>query len=104
MRARLADAATFLMVVLPHSFLLYGTSACHLCDEAKALFLAVVPAEIALLQEVDISASDALVELYGVRIPVLSGLTASGEQRELGWPFDEVQLGEFVDAVIDAVV
>lgn len=89
-------------MAVPRSFTLHGTGACHLCEEAKALFLAVVPAEIALLREVDISASDELLALYGLRIPVLSGLTAAGEQRELGWPFDAVALGEFVDAVIDA--
>jgi hypothetical protein len=91
------------MAVLPRSFSLYGTSACHLCDEAKALFLAVVPPEVALLREVDISTSDALMALYGLNIPVLSGTTSSGEKRELFWPFDATGLGEFIDAVIDAV-
>jgi hypothetical protein len=85
------------------SFTLYGTSACHLCDAAKALFLGVVPTDIALLQEADISASDALMARYGLRIPVLLGVTAKGETRELGWPFTAVDVGEFVDAVMEAV-
>jgi hypothetical protein len=91
------------MAHFPLTFVLYGTNACHLCEVARALFLAVVPVEIAALREVDVSVSAALMERYGVRIPVLLGVTSSGEERELGWPFDAVGVGEFVDAVIDAV-
>jgi hypothetical protein len=72
-----------------------------LCEEAKALFWAVVPAEVALLREVDISESDELMAFYGLSIPVIFGVTAAGDRRELGWPFDDVGVGEFVDSVID---
>lgn len=88
---------------MPYSFILYSTSACHLCEQAAEIFHDVVPPHIGVLNEVDISTSDDLMERYGVRIPVLKALTPSGEHRELGWPFDVVDLGEFVDAVIDGV-
>jgi hypothetical protein len=84
----------------PHVFTLYGTSACHLCEQARALFLTIVPAELARLHEVDISDSDDLLARYGQRIPVLSGLGPSGEKYELGWPFDAVAVGEFVDVLL----
>jgi hypothetical protein len=59
---------------------LYTTEGCHLCEHAEAIL-----DELALpFTAVDIADSDALMERYGVRIPVLA--TASG--RELGWPFD----------------
>lgn len=89
------------MPSLPKSFILYGTSACHLCEQAKAIFVDVVPPHIGVLEEIDISTSDALMERYGVRIPVLA-ISVREEQRELNWPFDAVALGEFVDAAIDA--
>ncbi|HWK54552.1 MAG TPA: glutaredoxin family protein [Hyphomicrobiales bacterium] len=83
-------------------FTLYGTSACHLCEQAEALFGEVVPAAVAQLELVDVSATEALMECYGLRIPVLAGSTANA-RRELSWPFDAVALGEFVDAVLDDI-
>jgi hypothetical protein len=88
-------------MTVPHAFTLYSTSACHLCEEAVALFQVVVPADVATLTSVDVSESDDLMDRYGVRIPVVAANTPQGERRELGWPFDIVQLGEFVDAVIE---
>ena len=39
------------------------------------------------LRLVDIADSDALMERYGTRIPVLANAALLGE--EIGWPFDE---------------
>ena len=36
------------------------------------------------LEEVDISADEHLVELYGIRIPVVKNLA---NEKEIGWPF-----------------
>lgn len=72
--------------------ILYSTSACHLCDQAKVL-IAEVLAPDDRLREVDISDSEVLVERYGIRIPVLQR-EDSGE--ELGWPFDEQRLLHFL--------
>jgi len=67
---------------------LYGTTACHLCDQAKAL---LVEADIPHLW-IDVAGDETLMERYGVRIPVLYS-HASG--RELGWPFDQASLSDF---------
>ena len=72
----------------------YTTAGCHLCEQALAMCHYVFQAEplwqkkFSLL-EVEIVNSDALVEQYGIRIPVLE---CSG--KELGWPFE---LGELSD-------
>ena len=71
---------------------LYGTSACHLCEVAEAL-LAQVLAGFAETQRpqielVDIADSDALIERYGTRIPVLR---READGVELAWPFDALQ-------------
>jgi hypothetical protein len=44
--------------------------------------------------EVEISDDDALMERYGIRIPVLRVADA-----ELGWPFDAARLEQFLDQV-----
>lgn len=76
------------------TLILYGTEACHLCEQAEEL---LVGARHALggawtYEKVDISESDALFERYGWLIPVL----ASPEGEELRWPFDPPALAEFL--------
>lgn len=60
---------------------LFGKESCHLCDEAEAMLriLGITP------EYVDIEADVALLEGYGLRIPVLKRLDNGAE---LGWPFD----------------
>ena len=74
-------------------FILYGTSACHLCELAETMIAArgQMGAQFEL-EKVDISASDALFERYGLVIPVL--LHPDG--RELCWPFSAEQLDQFL--------
>lgn len=77
------------------SVTLYGTSACHLCEQAEALLLetlAIRPQWHYL--KVDISESDQLFERYGLLIPVL----ALADGRELRWPFSAGALVAFLDA------
>ena len=68
--------------------MLYGTAGCHLCEQASALL------RQAGLQatEADVATDDALLERYGVRIPVL--VRADG--AELDWPFDAATLARFL--------
>lgn len=74
-------------------FILYGTSACHLCEVAEALIVGVCrDAGAPGFEKVDISDSDELFERYGLRIPVLR----APDGGELGWPFDEAQLRSFL--------
>jgi hypothetical protein len=69
---------------------LYGTSACHLCEVAEAL----LNRQEAVFSKVDISESDTLFERYGLLIPVLH----HPDGRELNWPFSEAQLSTFLAA------
>lgn len=70
--------------------LLYGTSCCHLCEQAEAILHAIG----ARAEHIDIAEDDALLERYGIRIPVVRRLD---NDTELGWPFDETALRRFLD-------
>jgi hypothetical protein len=62
---------------------LYGTTGCHLCDQAESLLRQVAAAQAISWHYVDIALDPVLVERFGTRIPVL--VDAAG--REYGWPF-----------------
>jgi len=63
-----------------NKLLLYTTPGCHLCELAEDILLSVG----ARFVPVDIAEDPALIQRYGVRIPVV----ADRAGRELGWPFD----------------
>ena len=71
---------------------LYSTSGCHLCEQAEALVQPLLSGQALQLRVVEISGDDALLERYGVRIPVLGCKDANGAWQELGWPFDQAQI------------
>ena len=50
---------------------LYGRPGCHLCDDARAVLLRVLARHPFALEEVDITADDALHRRYLERIPVV---------------------------------
>ncbi len=64
--------------------LLYTTLGCHLCEQAKQVLWQVSADFPLLVQDVEISESDDLIEQYGVRIPVIA---LDNDGAELGWPF-----------------
>lgn len=69
---------------------LFGTYGCHLCEQAEWLLQPLHNSGRWRLKVVDIAEhadSEALIERYGVRLPVLRFGT-----RELDWPFDLVQV------------
>ena len=82
---------------------LYGSEGCHLCEQALAICLAVLPRE--QLTEVDIIEQESvaheeqsLVELYGVHIPVLEKLAQdSSKSSKLFWPFSQEQVTRLVN-------
>lgn len=74
------------------SLILYSTSACHLCEQAKAIIHPVLFSPD-LLEEVDISKSDELIAEYGTLIPVLKDSVTG---QALNWPFDEARLLSFL--------
>ena len=66
---------------------LYHTADCHLCEEAEALataYLASRGLSPAVLEKKEIAEDQALLERYGVSIPVLREEESGSE---LNWPF-----------------
>jgi hypothetical protein len=66
---------------------LYSTLGCHLCEQAKVILWPLLLKYQLRLVELDISASDEMIDKYGMRIPVL-GVGAT----ELNWPFTPEQV------------
>jgi hypothetical protein len=72
---------------------LFGTSGCHLCEQAELIVNACVPDSV---EYVDIAEQAQWQERYVVRIPVLYD---SESGLELGWPFDQTEVEEFIGRV-----
>lgn len=75
---------------------LYTTMGCHLCEQAHSLLLEHQQTSGASLEiiPVEISDSEELMEKYGIRIPVLK---FASNDLELGWPFNPIELANFVE-------
>ncbi|NTS77356.1 glutaredoxin family protein [Catenovulum sp. SM1970] len=74
------------------AFNLYHTDGCHLCELAESVFSLI--GKQALYQHVDIAESEALVDQFGIRIPVVEHIESGAC---LDWPFDEQALIEFIN-------
>ncbi len=73
---------------------LYGTSACHLCEDAEKIIRAALPTKFAhqlIVQE--ITEHDELYNQYQFTIPVLN---IQPENIELHWPFTVNQVAELL--------
>nr|WP_285817830.1 glutaredoxin family protein [Echinimonas agarilytica] len=70
---------------------------CHLCEQAKQLLQQTHVVTYGC-ELVDIAESDALIEAFGERIPVLEHIN-SGQQ--LGWPFNFEQLNTWLQDVMN---
>ncbi len=70
--------------------MLFGTSGCHLCEQAETIINACVPGGV---ETVDIAEQEQWQEQYALRIPVLYD---SESGRELGWPFDQADVEDFI--------
>lgn len=73
--------------------ILYGTSGCHLCEQAAELLAYVLDESEYEIVEVDIADADELMSRYAEKIPVL---VQSDISTELYWPFDEAALESFL--------
>lgn len=73
--------------------ILYSGQGCCLCEQAETLLEQVDKNASAILKKVDVRTSSDLYHLYGARIPVLY---REDNQSELPWPFDSIQLCEFL--------
>ncbi|CAI8793729.1 glutaredoxin family protein [Methylocaldum szegediense] len=78
--------------------ILYGTSGCHLCEDAEIMLSKVIQArrDNVSFEIVDIAGQHKLEDRYGIRIPVLHDATSGAE---LDWPFDEERLMEFLHSL-----
>ena len=77
------------MIIVKATAELYGTSCCHLCEEAETVL-----GEAGIVAEhIDIADDDGLLEKYAVRIPVLRRIDNGAE---LGWPFDVTAVVRFL--------
>ncbi len=73
---------------------LYGTSACHLCEDAEKIIRAALPKKFAhQLIVQDITEHDELYNQYQFTIPVLN---IQPENIELHWPFTVNQVAELL--------
>lgn len=77
------------------NYILYGTSACHLCEIAEAIIQSARITQNFKLQKTDIAEDDTLISQYGTKIPVLY---CEKTKQSLEWPFDEVKLAQFLNA------
>jgi len=75
-------------------YYLFGTSGCHLCEQAESLINKTVsPINF---QQKDIVENQQWIDKYAIRIPVLYHIKS---RQELGWPFDAITLQQFIDKV-----
>lgn len=75
-----------------NGLVLFGTSACHLCEEAADLLQTASAGSVAW-STVDIADDPVLLERYGTRIPVLRDAL---RDLELDWPFSSAEIDLFV--------
>jgi hypothetical protein len=74
--------------------LLLGTSGCHLCEQAEQLINGCSLNNLELtIETIDIAEQEQWQEQYALRIPVLYHPET---QKELGWPFDQMHVKEFI--------
>jgi hypothetical protein len=74
-------------------YILYSTSACHLCEQAEAILLDLPLSTDIVLEVIDIAEDDQLVAQYGIKIPVLQ---CQQSMQELCWPFGHTQVQAFI--------
>ena len=73
--------------------MLFGTSGCHLCEQAESIINECVPDGV---DYVDIAEQEQWQEHYALRIPVLYHPET---KQELGWPFDLADVKGFIGRV-----
>lgn len=74
--------------------LLFGTSGCHLCEQAELIINDCLQNNLELTMEtIDIAEQEQWQEQYALRIPVLY---YPETKKDLGWPFDQTHVKEFI--------
>lgn len=77
---------------------LLGTSGCHLCDQAELIINTCLLKQRNqfVVDSVDIAEQEQWQEKYAIRIPVLYHPET---QKELGWPFAQTNIEEFINGL-----
>ena len=78
------------------ALVLYGTSHCHLCEQAEVVLMPFVASGSCQVELCDIAQDESLLARYGTSIPVLMHPETG---RELRWPFDGKQVVSFLQSV-----
>jgi len=78
---------------MPKEYILYGTSGCHLCDEAESIVSAAIINQSIIFIKQDIINDDHLLHQYALTIPVFKSLAT---KEELCWPFTEEVIQAFI--------
>ena len=79
------------------ALILFGTAGCHLCDDAQNLIAQCLPGRFEqMVEQIDIAEQEHWQERYSIRIPVLFHPET---QKELGWPFDQAAVSEFISVL-----
>ena len=74
-------------------YILYGTSGCHLCEEAEAMINRAMKNQNIIFLKQDIVEEDDLLHQYALTIPVFK---CQATQQELNWPFTEEAVKAFI--------
>lgn len=78
--------------------LLFGTSGCHLCEQAEQIINEYLLNNPELTIEIiDIAEQEQWQEQYAIRIPVLYHPET---KKDLGWPFNQTHIKEFINELI----
>lgn len=81
--------------------LLYTTSGCHLCELAENMLNTLAREGRCSWQPVEISDDDRLIEVYGIRIPVIRKMSENEQDHnEIAWPFSLPELREWLTSTV----
>ena len=69
--------------------ILYTTAGCHLCEQAARMLEQLRADSLLGFDAIDIAEDESLVDLYGLRIPVVRNPVSGAEA---GWPFSRDEL------------
>ena len=79
--------------------LLFGTSGCHLCEQAEQIINDCLPNNLKLkIETIDIAEHEQWQDQFAIRIPVLYHPET---KKHLDWPFDQWQVNQFINEITD---
>jgi hypothetical protein len=77
--------------------LFFGTTGCHLCEQAQQIINDCLPNYPELkIETIDIAEHEHWQEQYAIRIPVLYHPET---KKDLGWPFIPWQVNQFINEI-----